>query len=521
MLDLLTSHNALGLVSAAFAIGLVLRSYFARPRLPHSSKLPPGPALLPILGSALAVDVTAPWLTYKAWGSQYGDVVYTRLFGQDNIIINSERVARDLLDHRSQNYSDRPEIATNELFGVDYTTAFMRYGSRWRLQRKILHQSFRQDAVPTFQPMQIAKSHDLLLNLLEDPLNYPEHLEAHSGSVILSAVYSYDAARRHDYMIERATMALDLMLKELRPEVAAVFSAYPFLLRLPSWLPGMRLKRISPLAKELAVENLERPFAHTERGLAMGSVSPCMVAKHLAELDDGHGDSAWQKKAIQESAATALGAGTETTAAVLMNFMLVMILHPDVQQKAQKLVDSVVGPKRLPTFHDRPSLPYIDAILRECLRWHPVFPLAIMHAAVESDIYEGYYIPTGATVTPNVWAMCHNEDKYANASEFNPDRFLNPDGTLTDDTVSFVWGFGRRICPGRHLAEASIWSGMVCLLAVFNFSRAKDETGKEIEIEPSWNPGLTVRPLPFPCSITPRNADMDITALQHLIRVSV
>lgn len=72
MLDLLTSHNALGLVSAAFAIGLVLRSYFARPRLPHSSKLPPGPALLPILGSALAVDVTAPWLTYKAWGSQYG-----------------------------------------------------------------------------------------------------------------------------------------------------------------------------------------------------------------------------------------------------------------------------------------------------------------------------------------------------------------------------------------------------------------------------------------------------------------
>lgn len=54
----------------------------------------------------------------------------------------------------------------------------MRYGSRWRLQRKILHQSFRQDAVPTFQPMQIAKSHDLLLNLLEDPLNYPEHLEA-------------------------------------------------------------------------------------------------------------------------------------------------------------------------------------------------------------------------------------------------------------------------------------------------------------------------------------------------------
>ncbi|KAG2150492.1 cytochrome P450 [Suillus clintonianus] len=488
---------------ASFAIAFALKSYFSRQKLPHGVQFPLGPPLLPILGSALAVDVTAPWLTYKAWG----DVVYTRLFGQDNIIINSEQIARDLLEHRSNNYSDRPDIATNELFGIDYTTAFMHYGTRWRLHRKILHQSFRQDVVPKFRPMQVTKTHDLLLNILEDPLDYTKHFEVHSGSVIMSAVYSYDAARHNDHMIERATMGLDIILKEMRPEVAAIFSAFPSLLRLPSWLPGMRLKRVSPLAKELSLENLENPFAHTESGLATGSISPCMVADHLLDLDDSDGDSAWKKKAIKESAATAFGAGTETTAAVLMNFILVMILHPDIQQKAHELVDSVVGAKRLPTFQDRPSLPYIDAILRECLRWRPVFPLAIMHAAVESDVYKGYYIPKGATITPNVWAMCHNEDKYANASEFNPERFLNQDGTLTDDTVSFVWGFGRRICPGRHLAEASIW--------------AKDESGKEIEIKPQWHGGITVRPKEFPCSITPRNADMDITALRHLIRVSV
>ncbi|KAG1730256.1 cytochrome P450 [Suillus paluster] len=282
----------------------------------------------------------------------------------------------------------------------------------------------------------------------------------------------------------------------------------------------MRLKRVSPLAKALAVENLEEPFSHTERGLAAGSISSCMVADHLLKLDDGDGDSAWQKKAIKESASTAFGAGTETTASVMMNFILVMILHPHIQEKAHDIIESVVGTKRLPTFQDRASLPYVDAILRECLRWRPVLPLAI-HAAVESDVFEGYYIPKGAIITPNIWAMCHNEEKYANASEFNPDRFLNPDGSLTDDTVSVVWGFGRRICPGRHLAEASLWSAMVCLLAVFKFSKAKDETGREIEIEPRWHGGITVRPMPSPCSITPRNADMDITALQHLISVSV
>ncbi|OAX32617.1 cytochrome P450-like protein [Rhizopogon vinicolor AM-OR11-026] len=117
--------------------------------------------------------------------------------------------------------------------------------------------------------------------------------------------------------------------------------------------------------------------------------------------------------------------------------------------------------------------------------------------------------------------MCHNEEKYPNPSEFDPDRFLNPNGTLTDDTVSVIWGFGRRICPGRYLGEASLWSAMACLLAVFKFSKTKDETGRENEINPQWKAGLTMRLQPFPCSITPRNGEMDIAALQDLIRVSV
>ncbi|OJA10016.1 hypothetical protein AZE42_10189 [Rhizopogon vesiculosus] len=198
------------------------------------------------------------------------------------------------------------------IFGVDYITAFMRYSSKWRLQRKILQQSFRRDVISNFQPMQMGKAHELLLNLLEDPLDYPKHLEAHSGSVIMSAVYSYEAARRHDHMIERVTMALKIIAKEMRPEVVAVFSAFPTLLRLPSWLPGMRLKRVSPLAKELAMECTEKPFAYTERGLATGSVSSCMVADHLLKLRGGDCDSSLYKKSVKESAATAFGAGVET-----------------------------------------------------------------------------------------------------------------------------------------------------------------------------------------------------------------
>jgi cytochrome P450 len=52
-----------------------------------------------------------------------------------------------------------------------------------------------------------------------------------------------------------------------------------------------------------------------------------------------------------------------------------MMLYPEVQERAQKAIDAIVGTCRLPDFNDRSSLPYVDAVLRETLRWHPVFPL--------------------------------------------------------------------------------------------------------------------------------------------------
>jgi cytochrome P450 len=56
-------------------------------------------------------------------------------------------------------------------------------------------------------------------------------------------------------------------------------------------------------------------------------------------------------------------------------FVLAMLLYPDTQQKAQNELDTVIGRDRFPTFEDRPSLPFIDAICKEVLRWRPITPL--------------------------------------------------------------------------------------------------------------------------------------------------
>jgi len=69
-----------------------------------------------------------------------------------------------------------------------------------------------------------------------------------------------------------------------------------------------------------------------------------------------------------------LFSSTQSTSTLLI-FLLAMVLHPEVQAKAQADIDRVVGKDRLPDFDDRPALPYVDAILRETMRWYPVFPI--------------------------------------------------------------------------------------------------------------------------------------------------
>ena len=93
------------------------------------------------------------------------------------------------------------------------------------------------------------------------------------------------------------------------------------------------------------------------------------------------------------------------TVAAIYSFFLVMTLFPEVQKKAQAEIDAVVGSDRLPSFSDRPNLPYCDAIAKEVHRWHVVLPLAIPHRTEEDDWQNGAFIPAGTIVIPNTWLI--------------------------------------------------------------------------------------------------------------------
>ncbi|KAF7346417.1 O-methylsterigmatocystin oxidoreductase [Mycena sanguinolenta] len=178
---------------------------------------------------------------------------------------------------------------------------------------------------------------------------------------------------------------------------------------------------------------------------------------------------------------------------LLLHFFFAMAVHPDVQKKAQTEIDTVIGTHRLPGFEDRPSLPYIEALYREVMRWKPVGSLAV-HATTADDVYDGYFIPKGTTVIGNIWAMTRDESLYPEPERFNPDRYFTAEGKLNDDDTVLAFGFGRRICVGRHFADATIWGTIVSVLSTFNIAKAKDATGNEIDIDPDYSDGLVSHP---------------------------
>jgi len=196
-------------------------------------------------------------------------------------------------------------------------------------------------------------------------------------------------------------------------------------------------------------------------------------------------------------------AAEDTTVSSLHTFVLAMVLHPQEFKKVQEEMDRVVGRHRLPTVDDRPFLPYLECLLKEVLRWSPMLPLGFPHRLMEDDVYRGFFIPKGTTVLASIYGILRD---CADPDVFYPQRYLNDDSL--PDPFEVVFGFGRRICPGRHFAEAGYWGIASRIIAAFDISKPLDASGKEMNIPLEFTQGFVRHPKPFKCSIKARSPDL-------------
>ncbi|KAI6155468.1 cytochrome P450 [Pisolithus tinctorius] len=417
--------------------------------------LPPGPRGLPLVGNVLGMDISAPWTTYEQWGKRYGGIIYCTLLGQELVIINDEEIHHELMVKRSSVYSDRPYLRTNELFGLDWITALLPYGDEWRLHRRMFNVAFSKRASEKYKAVQMKKVHQLLGNLLSTPLDYPKHFATLSAAIIMAITYGYDVAPEDDPFVDNIAGLVELFVSAMTTERATLLSAIPLLTYIPSWLPGGGYKKQAAECRVLARVVLEDPVKYVRDRTAAGTATTSIVGD-LFEMELGDDSASRKDETVKAVAATVFLGGAETTAATLLVFLLAMVLYPEAQAKAQEEIDRVVGDARLPEFKDRDNLPYVQAVYLETLRWHPIKPLLLPRKTTTVDVFNGMYIPKGATVITNMWAMTRDEKRYPNPAVFSPERHLTAGGTLAEGTSSQYFGLGRRICPGRHIADQSI-----------------------------------------------------------------
>jgi len=176
------------------------------------------------------------------------------------------------------------------------------------------------------------------------------------------------------------------------------------------------------------------------------------------------------KTEIAFLAGSMFSAGSHTTSFANCIAMMTAALHPDAQAAVQAELDAVVGTGRLPTFDDEEHLPLLRAFILETMRWRPQAALGFAHRATEDIIWGDYCIPAGTLVFGSHWAISRDPEVFPDPDKFDMTRWLTSDGKLREDLKFPYYGFGRRVCPGQHLANKSIYINMVFALWAFRIS---------------------------------------------------
>ncbi|KAH9487255.1 Cytochrome P450 monooxygenase COX2 [Psilocybe cubensis] len=488
-------------------------------RNPKNLPLPPGPKGYPVIGNLFDVPnpLDSPHIVYDQWFKKYGDMIYIEVLGQSLLILGSLQRATDLLDKRSSNYSDRMRMPmVLELMNWVYNMAFLPYGQWWRRHRKAFNEHFHRNIVHKYYPIQQREIRTFLYRLLRTPDNFMHHIRHTFSSTIMGIAYGITVEDSADPYISNAEKALEGLVEAGIPGTFLV-DLIPALLYVPAWLPGAGFKKKAAYWSKINDDVINKPFEYIENELRNDRVVvPSVTTSLISRLPDKSDPLYFEERKIaQHTAAVAYIGGADTTVSTVQSFFLAMAMYPEAQKKAQAELDAVVGSHRLPDFGDRKSLPYINAVVKESMRWNQVLPLSIGHMASEDDEYDGYFIPRGTVVLANGWSILHDPEVFSEPMKFEPDRYLK-NGKLDPSVRSpdcAAFGYGRRICPGRHLSDNSLYLIVSSVLSVYDIEPSIDKLGKPIKLEPNFAGGFLSYPVPFQCSIKPRS-----TSAEQLIR---
>ncbi|KIM31146.1 hypothetical protein M408DRAFT_327438 [Serendipita vermifera MAFF 305830] len=435
---------------------------------------------------------------FKAWKDEYGDVVHLGMPGTSILILNRWEDAEELLAKRANIWSGRPpNRLVNELMDFNWSILQIQPSHPFYEMRKVFRKVLGPNAVGDYDRLIEGASQELVKDLASfsgDPLAL---LQDSIGKVIVTISYGEDLWRKQGKQLVQTNMdGIDL--------VAHVFAGVwlvnfiPITRFLPSWFPGLTFPTVGKRGRDIFQKIRYSPFGAVKDAIDRGEADFSVISKYIE-------DPEISQEFLRDATAMMYFAAVDTTSTGLINFIYHMLMFPDVQKKVQKELDDVIGRGNAPNMASIQTAKYLKATWQESLRLLPPVATSVPHFSQSEDHWKGVYIPKGTLILSNISWMLRDPRLWGeDSTDFKPERFLpefNPRANELKDVESSVFGFGRRICPGRYLAERN---GIVYAAAILSAYDIVPPSGGPIPTSVEFTPGQFLRPLNLNVHFAPR-----------------
>lgn len=502
-------NSAPGGALAFLCLSLAL-IYVSRRLLGKRAPFPPGPFQVPVFGNAFQVPTESTWLYFSRLSKKYGPLLRLSLAGSDILVLDKLEDAEELLVKRSGNYSSRQQLVYAGKYRSDNKRlVLLPYGPMLKKQRAAFFQMLNSKVVGAYEHIQERGTMKLLARLTNNPTDAYLSIKHYAAETLMNLVYAREFGS--DGSDLRTLLGiLESFVTDIHPR-AHVVDTFPALDYLPDLLVPWRKE--AQKKHKVEVEFYSRLLLEVKGRMDEGESLECFAAR----LWENNATNRLDLTTLAYIAGSAFEAGTDNTAGTILWFLVAGLHHPHTMKTAQEELDRVVGAD-VPSFHHLEQLPYCVALVREVFRWMPVAPVSGPHHSLDEDEYKGYRIQAGTTVMANVWAIHHDASRYPDPFVFNPGRFLKSDEKLRPESLHeghYGFGFGRRACPGQHLASKSVFIAIVRLLWAFEISPPLDTEGRPVRPDPTaCRNGITAEPDTFGVVMTPRSKG-HVQAIQH------
>ncbi|TVU03994.1 hypothetical protein EJB05_50445, partial [Eragrostis curvula] len=477
--------------------------------------LPPGPRPWPVIGNMNLIG-PLPHRSIHELSKRYGPLMSLRFGSFPVVVASSVDAAAFFLKTNDPVFIDRPETAAGRhTFYNSSNMLWAPYGEYWRQGRKLyqtellspkqlrLHEHVRREEVRAM----LRGVHDAAAESKGASVSLRDHLFMLSLGVISRMLLGkkYVGVEIGD---TATAEEFSWMLSELLFLNGAlhVGDLIPWLDRLDPQGYIRRMKRLSERLDRFLEHVLDE---HNERRRREGEeafVANDVVDQLLQLADDPSLKVPIKRDDVKAMILDLLVAGTDTSSVTVEWAMSELLRNPEALATAADELDRVVGRGRLVAEEDVPSLPYVEAVVKETMRLHLVSPLLSPRLSREDTSFAGYDIPAGTRVHVNVWAIGRDPRVWGDEQpeEFRPERFAGSSVDVKGKDMELLpFGSGRRMCPGYGLGLKMVQFALASLLHAFAWRLPDGVAAEDLDMEETFRISMP-RKVPLQAVAQPR-----------------